>query len=186
MNIKKKELVFSNEDYNSKNGFSTYIWGTCMWQFLHIISFNYPINPTDEQKKDYLQFLKLLEKTLPCKWCRINYGKNIREKDTKLSMKTMKNRETLSRWVCKLHNKVNKMLDKNEYKDYKNTRDFYEQFRARCTPVKDVNKGQHGGCNVPIHKGVKSRMVLRIVPRDSKTEVLKINKKCLCKKIIKK
>ena len=59
MNI-KKEFVFSNEDYNSKNGFSTYIWGTCMWQFLHIISFHYPINPTDEQKKDYLQFLKLL------------------------------------------------------------------------------------------------------------------------------
>ena len=53
-----------------------------MWQFLHIMSFNYPTNPTDEQKKDYLQFLKLLEKTLPCKWCRINYGKNIREKDT--------------------------------------------------------------------------------------------------------
>ena len=98
----------------------------------------------------------------------------------------MKNRETLSKWACNMHNKLNKMLKKNECKKFENIRDFYEQFRARCTPIKDVKKGQHGGCTYPIHNGVKSKIVLRIVPRYTKTDVLKINKKCLCKKIIKK
>ena len=184
MNKSKSKFVFSKQDYESGSGFSTYIWGPCLWQFIHIMTFNYPVKPTKEDKKNYLQFLQLLAKTLPCKWCRKNYSKNINEQDTKLDMNTMENRETLSRWACNMHNKVNKILKKNTCKKYDETRDFYEQFRARCTPAKDVKKGQHGGCTEPIHKGVKSRIVLRIVPRNSKTEVLKINKKFLFKKKI--
>ena len=178
-NKNKNKLIFDQLNYNSDNGFTTYIWGPCIWQFLHIMTFNYPLKPTEKQKKDYLKFLELLQVTLPCGKCRENYTKNINIKDTKLDMEVMKNRESLSRWLCKLHNKISKQTGKNIKIPYDECRDFYEQFRARCTKKKGT---QHGGCTIPIHKGIKSKTVLRIVPRNSKIPTLKVNKKCLCKR----
>ena len=175
----KKLTVFDESHYKSDNGFSTYIWGPCMWQFLHIMTFNYPVKPTPKQKKDYKKFLELLQVTLPCGKCRENYAMNIKADDTKLTMNVMKDRESLSKWLCKLHNKINKQIGKNTETPYDECRDFYEQFRARCTKTKGA---QHGGCTIPIHKGIKSKTVLRIVPRNSKVPTLKINKKCLCKR----
>jgi len=173
------EYVFSKEDYESNNGFSTYIWGPCMWYFLHTISFNYPVKPTAADKKHYMTFLKSLQYVLPCKSCRENYAKNIKSKDCKLNMTVMKNRDSLSRWMCKLHNTINTQLCKKKKMKYEVCRDFYEQFRARCTKPK---KGGHGGCSEPYHKGIKSRTVLRIIPRDSKEPTLDVDKNCLCKK----
>ena len=51
--MNKSKFVFSKEDYESGNGFSTYIWGPCLWQFIHIMTFNYPVKPTKEDKKNY-------------------------------------------------------------------------------------------------------------------------------------
>jgi len=176
----KGEYIFTEEDYNSDYGFSTFIWGPCAWFFLHTISFNYPVNPTKEEKKHYMAFLKSLQYVLPCKSCRENYIKNIKVKETKLTMAVMKDRETLSRWLCKLHNKINCQLDKKIELKYEDVRDFYEQFRARCSKPK--KKGVHGGCYEPTYKSAKSRTVLRIIPRDSKEPTLDVNDKCLCKK----
>ena len=174
-----KEYVFDKEDYESGNGFSTYIWGPCMWYFLHTMSFNYPVKPTSLDKKHYMTFLKSLQYVLPCKTCRENYSKNIKSSECKLNMAVMKNRNSLSRWLCKLHNKINTQLCKKKEMKYEVCRDFYEQFRARCTKPKGK---QHSGCSEPFHKGIKSRTVLRIVPRKSKIPTLDVDKKCLCKK----
>lgn len=179
-NQKDPEIIFTEKDYNSNNGFSTYIWGPCMWFFLHTMSFNYPVEPTKEDKKHYMSFLKSLQYVLPCKTCRENYCKNIRTNGTKLTMGVMKNRETLSRWLCDLHNTINKQLCKNKEIKYEVARDFYEQFRARCSKPK--KKGTHGGCFEPFHQGIKSRTTLRIIPRDSKNSTLYVDKKCLCVK----
>lgn len=174
---KKNEYVFCDDDYNSGNGFSTYIWGPCLWYFLHTISFNYPVKPTAADKKHYMTFLKSLQYVLPCKSCRENYTQNIKSKNCKLNMDVMKNRDTLSRWMCKLHNIINTQLCKKKKKKYEVCRDFYEHFRARCTKTK-----RHIGCNEPYYKRIKSKTVLRIVPRNSKIPTLVVNKKCLCKK----
>jgi len=174
----KNNFVFTDKDYNSGNGFSTFIWGPCMWYFLHTISFNYPVKPTKDDKKHYMTFLKSLQFVLPCRSCRENYTKNIKTKATKLNMNVMKNRDSLSRWMCKLHNTINTQLCKKKKMKYEVCRDFYEQFRARCTKPK---KG-HGGCSEPYHKGIKSRTVLRIIPRKSKVPTLDVDKSCLCKK----
>ena len=34
----------------------TSIWGPNMWHYLHTISFNYPIKPTIDDKKNYIKF----------------------------------------------------------------------------------------------------------------------------------
>ena len=95
-------------------------------------------------------------------------------------MAVLKNRDSLSRWLCKLHNTINTQLGKKKEVKYEDCRDFYEQFRARCSKPK--KKNVHGGCYEPYHKAVKSRTVLRITPRDSKEPTVDVNEKCLCKK----
>ena len=45
------KLNFTDKEYNSDYGFITYIWGLLLWHFLHIISFNYPVNPEEYNKK---------------------------------------------------------------------------------------------------------------------------------------
>ena len=56
----------------------TSIWGPPLWHYLHTLSFNYPINPTLENKKYYKQFILNLQFTLPCKHCRENLKKNLK------------------------------------------------------------------------------------------------------------
>jgi hypothetical protein len=175
--------VFNNNDYNSDNGMLTSIWGPPMWHTLHTISFNYPVNPTLEQKKDYLNFFRSLQHILPCKYCRDNYKKNI--KKLRLNLNTMKNRESLSLWLFNLHEEINKNLGKKSGLSYKQVRDRYEAFRSRCLktkPTKKIKKTKkEKGCVTPVY-GVKSKCVLNIVPRTKKCKSLKISKKCLLKK----
>ena len=45
----RSKCVFKQQDYESSDGMLTYVWGPSLWHFLHTMSFNYPVNPT--QKK---------------------------------------------------------------------------------------------------------------------------------------
>ena len=69
---KTKKYVFTKKDYNSGDGMLTSVWGAAQWHFLHMISFNYPVNPTVEDKKHYKDYIYNLRYILPCKYCRIN------------------------------------------------------------------------------------------------------------------
>lgn len=88
----------------------TSVWGPTLWHYLHTMSFNYPVKPTQEQKKQYMNFIKSLIHVLPCKYCRINLVSNF--KQLPLRMQDMKNRETFSKYVYALHEHINKMLHK--------------------------------------------------------------------------
>lgn len=179
--------AFNKNHFNSGDGMLTSVWGPPMWHTLHTISFNYPVNPTVEQKEDYFNYFKSLKNILPCKYCRDNYVENM--KKLKFSKKTMKNRDTFSKYVYELHESVNKNLGKKSNLTYKQVRDRYEHFRSRClnddtNTDKSNNKEKviEKGCTDPLY-GVKSKCVLNIVPKNSKKETLKIDSKC---KIIKK
>ena len=43
---------FTTKDFNSDEGMLTSVWGPALWHVLHTVSFNYPVNPTQKQKKD--------------------------------------------------------------------------------------------------------------------------------------
>ena len=100
--------TFTNKEYNSNDGMITYIWGPAIWHFLHTISFNYPIDPTLKNKKDYYEFIKNLKNILPCKYCRDNLKNNF--KILPLLMKVFKNRDSFSKYIYDLHELINKML----------------------------------------------------------------------------
>ena len=182
---KTKKHVFSKKDYNSGDGMLTSVWGPPMWHYLHTMSFNYPVNPNDEDKKNYRNFIINLQYVLPCKYCRINLTNNFKKKP--LQMCDMANRETFSRYIYELHELVNKMLHKKSHLSYCEVRERYEHFRSRCTEEKprifnfkrmNTRKKKEKGCTEPLY-GKKSKCVINIVPQEDKRATLKIDKKCI-------
>ena len=174
-----KKYVFSENDYLSGDGMMTSVWGPPMWHVLHTISFNYPIQPTEKQKKHYYNFYKNLKNILPCKYCRDNLTKNL--SNHPITMAAFKNRESLSRWVYELHEIINGMLGKTSGLSYEDVRDRYEHFRSRCL-VNDSKKTKiEKGCTEPLY-GVKTKCVLSIVPKDDKSKSFKVDPKCILKK----
>jgi hypothetical protein len=127
---KNNKYTFTKKDYVSGDGMLTNVWGPSMWHFLHTMSFNYPIHPTEEQKKTYQKFILDLQYVLPCKYCRMNLTKNFKSLPLKYS--DMKNRHTFSLYMYNLHEHVNKMLKKDSKLSFADVRDRYEHFRARC------------------------------------------------------
>lgn len=172
---RKIKRVFKQNEYNSNDGILTSVWGPSMWHSLHSVSFNYPVNPTSQNKKDYRDFILNLQNVLPCGKCRENLKKNF--KTLPLTMDKMKNRETFSRYVYDLHEVINTMLGKKSGLSYEEVRERYEHFRARClselAPIKTEN-----GCVEPLY-GIKSKCVLKIVPHDEKCDTLEVDEKCL-------
>jgi hypothetical protein len=184
--------LFTDTEYNSKDGFLTKIWGPPIWHFLHTMSFNYPANPTPLQKKKYQEFILSMKYVLPCGKCRENLEKNF--KKLPLTMKDMANRDTFSRYIYDLHEVVNTMLCKKSNLTYEEVKDRYEHFRSRCSQKKtekNQNKTRQKeqktrfqpvpekGCTEPIYNNKKSKCVLRIVPDSTKCNSLEIDSDCL-------
>jgi hypothetical protein len=177
-----KKFIFNDSDYQSGDGMLTTVWGPPMWHVLHTISFNYPINPTDEQKKYYYNFYANLKNILPCKYCRDNLTKNFTK--LPLTIDVFKNRNSLSHYVYNLHELVNSMLGKESGLSYEDVRERYEHFRSRCLEdPKKIKEQSHieKGCTEPLY-GVKSKCVLNIIPRDNRIHSFKIDPKCIIKK----
>jgi hypothetical protein len=171
--------VFTSEDFNSNDGMLTSVWGPALWHTLHTISFNYPVKPTKEQQEQYYVFFISLKNVLPCKYCRDNYVKNLEK--LPLTLKTLKNRETFSRWLYNMHELVNTNLGKKSNLTYDDVRNRYEHFRSRCLvspkdAVKTKNKKEKG-CTEPLY-GIKSKCIINIVPKNSKKETFNMDKKC--------
>ena len=162
----------------------TSVWGPSLWHSLHTISFNYPLNPSMDDKKRYRQFILQLKYVLPCKYCRINLKQNF--KCLPLQMKDMKNRETFSRYMYQLHELVNKMLGKKSGLSYEQVRERYEHFRARCNKGKiirkTIKKKKENGCIEPLY-GKKSKCIIKIVPQNTKCETFQMNPKCETKRL---
>lgn len=172
---KTRKTMFKKKHFESNDGFLTSVWGPPAWHFLHTISFNYPVNPTQEDKNNYRNFVLGLQNVLPCGKCRNNLKNNL--KTLPLTMDVMKNRNTFSRYIYDLHELINKMLKKKSGLTYCDVRERYEHFRARCIPI---NIPMEKGCSEPLY-GKKSRCILKIVPQEIKGNSLQIDKKCINK-----
>jgi hypothetical protein len=182
----KKQRVFKKGDFYSGDGFLTTVWGPAVWHTLHTISFNYPVSPTVEQKKQYRNFVLSLQNVLPCGACRKNLTTNF--KHLPLTMKVMESRDTFSRYIYNLHELINKMLKKKSNLTYCDVRERYEHFRSRCVDEKpkvfkyseitSQKTRNEKGCTEPLY-GKKARCILNIVPQDEKGQSIQIDKKCM-------
>tara|TARA_B100001063_G_scaffold86490_1_gene80449 strand:+ start:2020 stop:2718 length:699 start_codon:yes stop_codon:yes gene_type:complete len=186
----KKKRTYTKKQYNSGDGMLTTVWGPSLWHSMHTISFNYPVNPTKQEKKHYRDFIINLQYVLPCKYCRINLRNNL--KMMPLNKCHMKNRETFSRYVYELHELVNKKLKKKSGLSYCDVRERYEHFRARCTHDEEKKKlfkfnktvkksKKEKGCTEPLH-GKKAKCIIKIVPQEQKCNTFQMDEKCIKKK----
>jgi len=189
VNIKNKtkkkhsssSYVFTKNDYNSGDGMLTSVWGPTMWHFLHTMSFNYPVNPTVEDKKHYSDFICQLKYVLPCKYCRINLTNNL--KANPIRECHLKSRETFSKYIYRLHEIVNKRLGKTSGLSYCDVRERYEHFRSRCTKtdapkIFNFTKNKEKGCTEPLY-GHKAKCVLSIVPQTKDIPSFQVDNKCI-------
>jgi len=189
--LNKTKKTYSKNDYNSGDGMLTTVWGPGAWHLLHTISFNYPVEPTMEEKHQYRNFILSLKNVLPCKYCRINLKTNLKE--LPLTMEAMKNRDTFSRYIYELHELINRKLKKKSNLKYCDVRERYEHFRSRCTDdipklfkfdkseknKHSPDKGTEGkGCTEPLY-GKKSKCIIKIVPQEEKMETFQMDKKCV-------
>tara|TARA_A100001015_G_scaffold309464_2_gene408995 strand:- start:743 stop:1336 length:594 start_codon:yes stop_codon:yes gene_type:complete len=180
-NNKSKKRIFKLKDYDAADGMQTSAWGPALWHSLHMISFNYPVKPSTEQKKHYRNMMLNLVHVLPCKYCRENLKKNF--KVYPLTMSCMKNRKSFSSYVYNLHERINKNLGKKSGLSYCDVRERYEHFRARCTQnnaklfkFKKTRKRERG-CTEPLY-GKKSKCIIKIVPKGDKHATFQMDNKC--------
>ena len=85
------------------------VWGPHFWYILHIISFEYPLNPTEYDKRIYHDFYTSLKDVIPCEMCRKHYRTHIHKYPLTPHLDT---RDTLVKWVIQVHNFVNASIGK--------------------------------------------------------------------------
>jgi len=185
-----KKKVYNDKDFKSKDGMLTSVWGPSLWHYLHTMSFNYPVEPTDADKKYYKQFVLSLKYVLPCKYCRMNLRGNL--KAVPLTDTVLKNRANFSRWMYDLHEHINTMLKKKSGLSFQEVRERYEHFRARCSEtsvnkimeeLKKINKNKkEKGCETPLY-GHKSKCIIKIVPKETKEKTFQMDNACIKQKI---
>lgn len=183
----RKKCPYSTDDYNSDDGMLTAIWGPSLWHFLHTMSFNYPENPCEADKRHYRTYIYSMIYVLPCGKCRVNLRMNL--KKLPLKIKHMKSRDTFSRYVYDLHELINKMLNKESNLTFEQVRNTYENFRSRCTEENDKTKALlrktlkvESGCTKPLY-GKKAKCIIRIVPQENDEPTFEVDNKCV-KKLI--
>ncbi len=83
----------------------TRFWGPPAWKLLHSIAASY--DATQVMRRNMELFLEVLPYVLPCKFCRAS----LTEHYARLPFKdALSSRQSLERWMYKIHNLVNKKL----------------------------------------------------------------------------
>ena len=205
----KKIRVFKKKDYISGDGMLTTVWGPSLWHFLHIMSFNYPINPTTADQAYYKHFMLSLQYILPCKYCRQNLKVNFQQHP--LLHSDLLSRDAFSRYIYLLHERINTLLGKVSGLTYCDVRERYEHFRSRCTAENPTTQAPapttqvqapttqvqapttqvQAPAQVPAPSkpkemgcteplyGKKAKCIIKIVPHEKKCPTLQIDQKCL-------
>ena len=88
-------------------GINAIQWGKEGWHFIHTITLTYPFNPTENDKENYLQFLKSLENVLPCNICAEHFKQNMIKIPPRLDSTI-----EFFNWSVDMHNEVNIMNNK--------------------------------------------------------------------------
>ena len=154
---------------NSSNGLMTKVWGPPGWMFLHSVTFGYPVKIDDyneshvirrEKMKDFFETLGFV---FPCKYCRESYHKFIKELPID---NFLDGRKSLTKWLYKIHNKVNNKLGvpKCDIPSFEDVYKEYDTYRAECskTTNKERIKNLNKGCVVP-KDGKKKKCVIKVV-----------------------
>ena len=125
------------------NGFISTIWGPAMWMVIHCITLNFPLEPTDEDRRHYQAWFEGLGHVLPCGTCRQNFRQNLLDIGYEPAVH-FQSRRLFAYLVYLLHNRIREMQQKPITTTFVQCLTKYEQFRAKkCIPS---TPAEEGGC----------------------------------------
>ena len=112
--------------------------GRSTWNLLHTIATYYPDDPTIEQKTAMIQFIKGLAEFYPCSICRSDFYRSISTIDLN---NVVLNRESLSIFICNLHNEVNAKLNKPLFSCHLESLDgrWRKSEHIKCNEIENMN-----------------------------------------------
>lgn len=87
------------------------IWGNHFWFSMHTASFFYPEYPTPTDMHKYKQFYESFAYVIPCPDCKNHFYQLMNDYPIDSYLES---RDSLSRWVVLVHNKVNERLGKKQ------------------------------------------------------------------------
>lgn len=88
------------------------IWGPHQWFMMHVISFTYPEQPSQYDKRAFHDYYASLKDVLPCEACKKHYNTFFMQHPIGPHLDK---RMDLIKWVVDIHNYVNINLDKPTY-----------------------------------------------------------------------
>lgn len=97
------------------------IWGPHYWFFLHTLAMTYPHHPNAVTKKKYYEFIQNLPLFIPVE----QISKELEQLIDKYPITPyLDNRESFTRWMHFIHNKINEKLEKPQI----SLNDFYVEY----------------------------------------------------------
>ena len=106
------------------------VWGPHYWFFLHTIAISYPHNPNAVTKKKYYELIQNLPLFIPVENIGNDFNKLLDEYPV---TSYLDSRESLTKWMHFIHNKVNEKVEKPKI----TLNEFYERYYEEYKP-KDV------------------------------------------------
>ena len=111
------------------------IWGPHLWKAIHMISIGYPREPSEEQRKNYKIFFESLYTVIPCSVCSNNYKRHIQENP--ITNATMKDKQSLAKWLIDIHNMVNQEQNKKIYSHDESLLNIFNNFNNENSNIID-------------------------------------------------
>ena len=113
------------------------IWGPHYWFVLYTIAISYPINPNDVTKKKYYDFIQNLPLFIPIP----DIGNNFSQFIDKYPVSPyLDSRESFTKWIHFIHNKINIYLGKPELSYYESMNKYYENYKLKTLKKEEENK----------------------------------------------
>lgn len=84
--------------------------GRNTWSLLHTMAAHYPRKPSQEDKSNMSEFIRLFSILYPCSYCAQEFRSDLKDLPPKLE-----SRNELASWFCQIHNRVNVRLNKPEF-----------------------------------------------------------------------
>ena len=114
------------------HGLTPDVWGPAGWTFLHAITFEFPIEPTEMECIDMALFLSSMSYLLPCPDCCKHFQAELAKYDICPECPIVTGgRKILGPWLVKVHNDINRRLGKPHF-PLKEAEEIYKPIDREC------------------------------------------------------
>ena len=113
------------------------IWGPHYWFFLHTLAMTYPHHPNAVTKKKYYEFVQNLPLFIPVEQISKEFEKLI---DVYPITPYLDNRDSFTRWMHFIHNKINEKLEKPPISLNDFFVQYYNQYKSQNEKMSEYYK----------------------------------------------